>query len=359
MPSIFFTPGPAHLFPTVSAHLSQALADQIPSFSHRSQKFMDIHKLAVEGLKELLSVPKEHSVFFLSSATEIWERLPQNCVQQASFHYVNGSFSSRYFQMVSKLGIRALKHEVAWGEGFEFDPGEIPSEVEMINFTHNETSTGVMTPMESLNAYRERHPGALITLDMVSSAPYGQPDWEVVDAAYFSVQKCFGLPAGLGVLILNPRCLEKAGEKLASGSSIGTYHSFLAQQEKYVKNQTVETPNILGIYLLGKVVQDMLAIGIHEIRQTIRERARILYDLVERHPHLSISVKDETFRSPTVIVPNVAEAAPPLLENWQKEGIIVGSGYGKMKGKQVRFANFPSNTDSEFDRLVSLLEKEL
>ncbi|MEM8901289.1 MAG: aminotransferase class V-fold PLP-dependent enzyme, partial [Bacteroidota bacterium] len=220
MPSIFFTPGPAHLYPTVSAHISQALADQIPSFSHRSQKFMDIHKLAVEGLKELLSVPADYSVFFLSSATEIWERLPQNCVQKASFHYVNGSFSNRYFQMVSKLGLSALKHEADWGEGFVFDPEEIPAEAEMINFTHNETSTGVMVPMQALEAYRKRHPSALITLDMVSSAPYGQPDWEVVDAAYFSVQKCFGLPAGLGVLILNPGCLQKAEEKQASGSSI-------------------------------------------------------------------------------------------------------------------------------------------
>ena len=103
----------------------------------------------------------------------------------------------------------------------------------------------------------------------------------------------------------------------------------------------------------------MLAIGVGEIRNTIQERANLLYDLVEKHPYLSISVKDEAFRSPTVIVTNVAEGAPPLLENWQKEGVIVGNGYGKMKGKQVRFANFPSNTDSEFEKLLGLLEKEI
>ncbi|MEM6763413.1 MAG: aminotransferase class V-fold PLP-dependent enzyme [Bacteroidota bacterium] len=359
MATIYFTPGPAHLYPTVPNHITEAIKAQIPSISHRSQTFMDIHKLAVDGLQALLTIPSDYSIFFLSSATEIWERLLQNCVQHTSFHYVNGAFSQRYFTIANDLGVSPVKYEVPWGQGFPLDPNEIQAETEMINFTHNETSTGVMLPMQSLAAYRQAHPAKLITLDMVSSAPYGQPDWKVVDAAYFSVQKCFGLPAGLGVLILNDSCLAKAAEKKATGRSIGSYHSFLAQQEKYVKHQTVETPNMMGIYLLGKVVQDMLEIGVDNIRKTIRERATLLYSLIEKHPLLTVSVTDKKFQSPTVIVPNLKEGAPSLVDKWKQQGVVVGNGYGKMKGKQLRFANFPSNTDAEFERLIALLEEDM
>ena len=50
----------------------------------------------------------------------------------------------------------------------------------------------------------------LMAVDMVSSAPIPEIDLDLIDTAFFSVQKAFGLPAGLGVWIANEKCLEKA-----------------------------------------------------------------------------------------------------------------------------------------------------
>ncbi|MDZ7645884.1 MAG: hypothetical protein U5K54_01185 [Cytophagales bacterium] len=43
-----------------------------------------------------------------------------------------------------------------------------------------------------------------------------------------------------------------------------------------IKNQTPETPNALAIYLLGKVVQDLLRRGIQTIRKETEYKAAIL-----------------------------------------------------------------------------------
>jgi phosphoserine aminotransferase len=94
---IDFTPGPSQLYFTVQDHLRKAIRDRIGSLSHRSKEFETIFKEATEGLRELLSIPKGFHVFFAASATEIWERILQNLVNEGSFHLVNGAFSKRFY----------------------------------------------------------------------------------------------------------------------------------------------------------------------------------------------------------------------------------------------------------------------
>ena len=355
MKKTFFTPGPAHLHPKVPQYITQALDLQLPSISHRSKTYEAYHQKAVEGIRDLLTVPQDFHIFFHSSATEIWERLIQNVVMDKSYHFVNGSFSRRYYDIATQLQVDAQKTEVAWGEAFNFSQTEIAADTELINFTHNETSTGVMLELEEIYAWKQSHPNALMTLDMVSSAPYGQPDWSKIDAGYFSVQKCFGLPAGLGVLILSPKLIEKAEQKKAAGHSIGSYHSFPSQLSKAVKSQTPETPNMLNIYLLGQVCEEMLKKGVDNIRRETDEKAAMLYDFLGKHPAYQLFVKDEKYRSRTVVVAKVEGGSGPLVAQLAEQGIAMGSGYGKMKASQIRIANFPSVSIADVERLINLM----
>jgi len=356
MKKIFFTPGPAHIYPTVDQHIRQALDLQLLATSHRSQTYMSIHQKAVEGIKALMAIPQDFHIFFHSSATEIWERMIQNVVVDTSFHFVNGSFSRRYFDIATQLGVNAQKEEVAWGQACNLQAAEIAAETELINFTHNETSTGVMLDLEEVYALRKHFPKALTSLDMVSAAPYGQPDWSQIDSAYLSVQKCFGLPAGLGILILSPKLVEKATAKHAAGYSIGSYHSFPSQLSKAVKHQTPETPNILGVYLFGQVCEDMLRIGIDQIRAETDAKAKLLYDYFERDTRFEIFVEEAKYRSKTVIVINTPSPSP-LLADLEKQGFVVGKGYGKMKTSQIRIANFPTASIADVERLLATFDK--
>jgi phosphoserine aminotransferase len=352
----YFTPGPSQLYPTVPAHIHKAIETGVLSISHRSKAFMEIYDFAVSGLRTLFGLPDDWQVFFHSAATEIWERLIQNCVTDSSFHFVNGSFSSRFFQIAAELGRNPVKAEATWGEGFAKNSFEVPQTTELIAFTHNETSTGVSTPLSFVYPFRESHSEALLTIDMVSSAPDPELDFGKLDACYFSVQKCFGLPAGLGVLLLGPRCLSRAEGIVASGRSTGSYHSFASQLEKAVKNQTPETPNVLNIYLLGRVVNDMLEKGVDAIRSETIRKAEMLYGFLENSQRMRPFVKDPALRSRTVIVAEVDGGSRPLLDTLAAQGMLPGDGYGKMKGQQIRIANFPAISISQMERLMGAME---
>ncbi len=348
MKKIFFTPGPSQLYPTVPHHMRNALKENIGSISHRSKQFQNIYTETVLLLRKLMNIPKTHQVFFLSSSLEAMERILQNTVEKYSFHFINGEFSKKWYQFALDLHKEPKKHEVEPGNGFDFSHVQIPQHIELICITQNETSTGVYIPIEEIYELKKKHPSVLIALDIVSSVPYPQIDFSKIDMAFFSVQKGFGLPAGLSILIVNENVLEK---------SSGTYHSFQSLMKMAEKNQTPETPNVLYIYLLGKVCQDMLKKDIMKIRKETDTKAKILYDFAHKNKFKPF-VKDKKFRSPTTIVLEViGKKSYEIVSQLEKQGLIVGKGYGQFKEKHIRIANFPAHTVGDINRLKSMLHR--
>lgn len=349
-----YTPGPSQLYFTVEDHMRAAFREGIPSLSHRAKKFEEIFKECTEGLRQLLDLPATHHIYFTGSATEIWERIIQNLVAEKSFHLVNGSFSKRFYEIAVQLNRKPEKSEVPFGKGF--DAGvNISGDPELIAVTHNETSTGVCTSPETIHSFKTRFPKALLAVDAVSSLPYPEFDYNLVDTAFFSVQKSFGLPAGLGVWIANEKCLGKSEQLLASGVSIGSYHTLPGLHSFAVKNQTPETPNVLGIYLLSKVIQDMLRRGIQTIRRETEYKAALLYQALDHHRVLKPFVTDKAIQSRTVIVADCGESTADLTRVLQDNGIQPGDGYGTLKKTQLRFANFPTHSKEQYEQLVDVL----
>jgi phosphoserine aminotransferase len=347
-----FTPGPSQLYFTVSDHARNAFRDGIPSISHRSKLFEQICKNTTDGLRSLLNIPSDHHIFFTASATEIWERVIQNLVAEKSFHLVNGSFSKRFYEIALQLNRKAEKAEVKEGEGFD---RVAASQTELIAITQNETSTGVTMPLDIIYNLRESNREALIAVDAVSSVPYPQFDFTKTDSVFFSVQKGFGLPAGLGVWIVNDRCIKKAEELLNRGVSIGSYHNIPSLLSHAQKNQTPETPNVLGIYLLGKVIEDFLRRGIDIIRKETEYKAAILYQVLEQHSIIRPFVKDKKFQSKTVIVADTGTHTESVTKFLQQKGLYPGEGYGPFKKTQLRFANFPAHSKEQYEMLVDAL----
>jgi phosphoserine aminotransferase len=123
------------------------------------------------------------------------------------------------------------------------------------------------------------------------------------------------------------------------------------------KFQTPSTPNVLNIYLLAKIAGDLMTRGIQQIRNDGIYKATILYNLLEEHPLLKPFVKKKELRSETVIVIDAGEHSQRLIDYLAEKKFIVGGGYGKMKGKHVRIANFPTHSKEQFELLVDLIEK--
>ncbi len=350
---IFFTPGPAQLFYTFEEHLKKAIFQDIPSISHRSSEFVKVMQETTEALKELLELPEGHQLYFLNSANEAWDRIIQNLVSNQSHHFVNGSFSKKFYDF-------ALAHDkqstaTIVNDGEAYNSWEIPDGTELIGVTKNETSVGHSFLEKELNQLRVSHPDKLIALDIVSAAPSLPIDFKNVDTAYFSVQKAFGLPAGLGVWIANERCHEVANQR-ATKTSLGSYRTLPNLKKFGDKDQTPETPNMLFIYLLGKIAQDMLRAGTMRMRNDTVYKATILNQAIENHPLFTHFVESKEHRSKTTIVAK-SDHSRRIIEGFKKKGLILGTGYGKHKNDHIRIANFPTHSKESVEMLCDLLDK--
>ncbi len=350
---IYFTCGPSQLYPTVPKYIMHALNEDILSISHRSVQFQEIYRSAQNGLRKLLNIPKNHKIFFLSSSLESMERIIENCVKEYSFHFINGAFSKKFYEIVLKLKKHPEKYEVSEGDGYDPNKIKIPKRTELICITHNETSTGVSIPLQSINRLKDDYPKKLIVVDIVSSAPYPKIEFKKIDMAFFSVQKGFGLPAGLGILIVNERAIEKAKYLEKKGVNVGSYHSFSSLLTKDEIFQTPETPNVLAIYLLDKVVRDMLKKGINQIRKETDIKAKLVYDFFDRYPKYKPFVKEPQFRSKTTIVIDVKSETKKIIEKTKNAGFIISSGYGQFKQNHIRIANFAAHSLSDIQKLLS------
>ncbi len=351
--NINFNPGPSQLYFTVPDHIRQALHEGVPSLSHRSVAFEKIYAEAVENVRELLNLPSNYFILFCSSATEIWERIIQNLTAEHSVHLSAGAFGRRFYETAVQLGRKSVVVEKPMGQGFSEAP-EIPP-TELVAITHNETSTGVTTPTEVIRSLKNSNPSALIAVDAVSSLPYPLLDYESIDTLFFSVQKGFGLPAGLGVWLVNEKCIAKEENLRSRGHVTGSYHNLSNLLKHAQKNQTPETPNVLGIYLLAKVSADMLRRGIATLRRETEYKAAVLYNALEQHQELAPFVKQNTVRSPTIIVAETGTHTTSLYNRLVQHGIQSGEGYGQLSTTSLRFANFPAHSKEQAEQLADIL----
>lgn len=350
----YFTPGPSQIYYTLSDHMKEAFQKDIMCISHRSAVFQEIFSKTRESLKTLLNLPEGYDIYFTSSANEIWERIVQNLVEHQSHHFVNGSFSKKFFQFTQDYQKSSTIYEVA--DGADFENLNIPDNTELISVTLNETSIGYGFDVNRIYELRAKYPDQLIAVDGVSAFPALAFDFSKVDTAYFSVQKCFGMPAGLGVWIVNKNCYEKAKLLKTKKVVTGSYHDLLTLKDHGDKNQTPETPNILGIFILGKIAEDMNFRTSKLIQSDTIYKSTILYQALENSKSLSPFIREKRNRSKTVIVAECKNGNSEILKNLSQKGWIVGKGYGQYKNSHIRIANFPVHSKEQMEQLADYLE---
>jgi phosphoserine aminotransferase len=351
--NIYFTPGPAELYPKFEEYMQDFMQLQLGSISHRSSQFKKIYEFTDLQLRQLMDIPAENAIMFTGSASEIWEKCISNLVGHESFHLVNGSFSEKFHAYAEALQKNAIKFEKPLGQGFIYSEIDVPEYAELICTTQNETSTGVQMREADIHKLKRSNQDKLLVVDMVSSAPQPRIDFSVVDAAFFSVQKSFGLPAGLGVWIANERCLEKSLKLKADGFNIGAHHDLPSLWKNAKSYQNPATPNVMGIYLLGRVAEDMNKVGIDTIRKTTDEKAKKMYAFFEAKEGYSCAVENPELRSKTVIVVNTPGPSNDLVNVLKKANMVIGAGYGPYKDSQIRISNFIANSPSQIDALLN------
>jgi len=359
-----FAVGPSQLHASVPAGIQRALAEGLPSWSHRSDAFRREVQRTVEGLGELLGVPPGYRVLFLGSATEAMERVVQGLVggegpdSPRSFHLLNGDFARRFRSVSRNLGGAPEGLEVEDGAGFPLSEIPLPGGFDLLCMTQNETSTGVALDPGGIVALAQRHPEVLSVVDAVTAAPLAPLDLSQVDGMFFSVQKLFGLPAGLGVLIVSPRLVERARERLGRGVPVGGYMHLPALATSADRNETGPTPNMLGIRLLGDVAEAFLLQGLGNLRTSAQWAAARIHQAAARAGWTPFPPRSED-RSSTVLVLRVPDSSGggSVRARLRARGFEISSGYGALKDELVRIANFPAHSQEAVEALAQAIEE--
>lgn len=349
-----FGPGPSYLFPQIKNFLIEAFDSQILSVSHRSSAFDELSAQTLSKLRKRLQIPDNYVVFYTTSATENWEIIPQSLTSNGSLHIHSGSFGAKWQEYASKLwGPKALSVPIA--------PNEIPQtdkladqgkDADIICLTQNETSNGTQIRPDIIRSWKLARPDALIAVDATSSLNGIFLPIEYADIWFASVQKCFGMPAGLGLMIASPKALEKA-------RSIGDkkhYNSFLVLADFIEKFQTSHTPNVLGIYLLNRVLDLLPSIEVTHTKTVLQSQD--WYSFIAEHPDLEALVKEQALQSDTVIAVKPkggADAVSYFKKKAAAKGLTLGSGYGVWKADTFRIANFPALPTEAHIQLMEVL----
>lgn len=347
---VSFYPGPSRVHDEIPKWVKAAHRKGVMSMNHRSPEFIALSKKTVGLLKEKLDIPDDYTVLFTSSATECWEIIAQSLVHTTSVHFFNGSFGEKWFDYTHRIkqGATAVRFEIdreLKAEKLNANEGDI------LCITQNETSNGTQVPGHVLQQLRKKNPEPLIAVDVTSSMAGIQLDFNSADIWFASVQKCFGLPAGLGIMLCSPRAIQRA----ALLDEKDHYNSLSFMADMMEKWQTPNTPNVLGIYLLMRVLKEMEIIS--RTHKKITNRATSWWKFFKGARNLKLLIPSEGVRSHTVIaIVAQPEVITRIKLKASKKGFLLGEGYGDLRKTTIRIANFPALSDKEVKQLKGFLK---
>jgi phosphoserine aminotransferase len=362
---ITFNVGPSKVYPELEIFLQNAYNEGILSMAHRGVAFGEMMKKTLALLSQKLNIPPNYTIVFASSATECWEIIPQSLTQERTYHIFNGAFGEKWWKYASNIHLKTEKIALDISEILNLEKvqtfltfterrgGKIQvlDEHELICLTHNETSNGSKIPNKTIEDVFNNYPKQLIAYDCTSSMAGVALPWNFGDVWYASVQKCFGLPAGLAIMVLSPRAIARMKER----NDRKHYNSLLPMYENIQKYQTTHTPNVLGIYLLMRVLEKLP--NIVETEQMVQTRAKAYYNAVIANKRLELLVSHQEMRSDTVIaIKTTPENLTEMKYITKKEGIEIGNGYDIWKENTFRIANFPALDVEEVEKMTRILQ---
>jgi len=349
---VTFFPGPSQVYEEVGSWMVDAQNEGVLSMSHRSPEFVTLMRKTVSLLKSKINIPQNYTIFFTSSATECWQIIAQSFVTK-SYHFHNGSFGQRWYQYTSNIVSDCVSID------FDHTKSILPEEYifkdgNLIAITQNETSNGTQVSDTIIGIIKKNHPNHLLAVDVTSSLggislPFGKADiW------FGSVQKCFGLPAGLGILICSPKALTLA--KTINNNKY--YNSAVYLNEMAGKGQTTYTPNVLGIYLLMRSLDAHC--GIEKVDLEIRLRQKEWVQFFAKSKKLQMLITNTEVASCTVLpIRGNIDLIAKVKQEAKEVGLILGEGYGKWNKDTFRIANFPAIQRTDNNRLKEYLSKYL
>ena len=336
MKRYLMTPGPVPVPEEVS------IAGARPLIGHRGKEFSALFSGIEDKLSRLFR-SGGRTVIFPSSGTGALESLAVNFTGPGTkvISVSCGVFGDRFREITSLTGAEIINVDVAPGEGVEpavvADAVRSHPDASVLLLTQNETSTGVLNPIDRIIAALPRDKKPLVLVDGVSSVgamPCFPEEWGI-DGLAAASQKGLLSPPGLGFVWLSER-----GWDAVSKRKCPSYYFDLIRHKRDLDKEAPEnpyTPPVSLYFALNTALDEILSDGWFDLRA---RAARALAVGIEALG-FTLLVKDPKFRSPGVTAfYHPSGATQRIAKDIKALGIEPAGGQGKLKGQLIRMSHY-------------------
>ena len=348
-----YIPGPVQ----ISQDVMEAMT--APMIGHRMKEYAELHAEVTTGLKQLLNAPGP--VFLsTSSAFGVMEGAVRNLVQKRCACFGNGAFSSKWHDVTERCGLQADLFSADWGQPITaamVDEALATGKYDAMTMVHNETSTGVMSPLEEIAEVMRKYPEVSFIVDSVSSMTAVPIDVTAlgIDVCLAGVQKAFGLPPGLAVFAVSPKALDKA----RTTPNRGYYFDFIEFEKNDLKNNTPSTPCISLIFALRHQLQKMFAEGLENRYARHRRMAQATRDWIIAQGFGLFAAETCASMTLTAGTNDGRTDLEQLKKLAGERGYAIDNGYGKIKNQTFRIPHMGDATMATMEEFFSVLEELL
>ena len=269
----------------------------VMEMSHRSPAFQKIRDEAEADLRKLMGIPENYKVLFVQGGGTLqFAMVPMNLMKNGKACYIEtGAWSKKAIAEAKKYGEVVIAASSADGN-FSYIPDcshlDIPEDADYVYICENETIHG--TTFFRLPDTK----GKPLVSDQSSMFLSRPCDVSRYGLIWAGVQKNVG-PAGMAVVIIREDLLR---DDLPGG--LPTYLNYKTHADS---DSLYNTPNCWSIYCCGKVFKYLLELGgLEEMDRRNREKAKILYDFLDRSALFTGAVrkKDRSLMNVPFVTPS-------------------------------------------------------
>jgi aspartate aminotransferase-like enzyme len=332
-----------------------------PMIGHRGQGFKDLYAKIQPQLQQLLST-KQLVFISTSSAWGVMEGAIRNLVSKRVLNCMCGAFSDKWLDVSRRCGKEAEALQVPWGSPIHADAVDkklASGQFDALTLIHNETSTGVMSPLVEIAVLKKKYPEVMFIVDSVSSMTAVPLKFDElgIDVLLAGTQKAFALPPGTSLFVCSPAALAKA----ATMKDRGYYFDFVEFQKNAEQNMTPSTPSIGHVNALESKLEDIFSEGLKARYARHRRTNQMTRDWAAKHGFTLFP--DQGSESITLTCVN--NGAKPggrttdvaKLQRLVKDaGFLIDGGYGKIKGTTFRISNMGDETEASMGQLFNVMD---
>jgi len=273
----------------------------------------------------------------------------------------NGAFGDRFADITEMFGAQVERLSFEWGTAV--DPHEVrralsqDAGIKAVLVTHNETSTGVTSDLESISTVVREYEKLLI-VDAISglgSIDLPTDKWGC-DVVVTGSQKGWMAPPGLAMVSVSPR----AWQAQAQAKMPKYYWDFAKAKSFLEKGQTPWTPAVSTLYALDAALELFQREGLKNI---IARHARVAARARDGVKSLGLSMfPDDSCASNTVTAVKVPEGldSKKLLKILREEyDTVLAGGQQRLDGKIFRIGHLGYVNEGDIDATIEALQAAL